>query len=142
MTFRVRYVALKQFSPSSTHQFSTSWHERDRYRERTYYVNTHYRHYARRFVKLYVCVLLPRFSLAISTGAAFLNGRGSDQSKRAISIPVFLNTRKSNFAMCDYTRARAHSTPLRSFAIMHAFTSIITRKWLALFTQYLQERCK
>ena len=83
-------------------------------------------------------MLLPRFSLAISTGAAFLNGRGSDQSKRAISIPVYLNTRKSNFAMCDYTRARAHSTLLRSFAIMHAFTSIITRKWLALFTQYLQ----
>ena len=56
-------------------------------------------------------------------GRCILNGRGSDQSKRAISIPVFLNTRKSNFAMCDYTRARAQSTPLRSFAIMHSFTS-------------------
>ena len=54
----------------------------------------------------------------ISTGAAFLNGRGSDH---AISIPVFQNTRMSNFALCDYTRA--HSTPLCSFAIMHAFTS-------------------
>ena len=52
-----------------------------------------------------------------STGAAFLNGRCSDQSKRALSrLYVILNTRKSNFAMCDYThaRVRAHSTPLRS----------------------------
>ena len=92
-----------------------------RYRERTY-VNTRCRHYARRFV------IAPIFS--ISMGAAFLNGRGSDH---AISIPVFQNTRKSNFALCDYTRA--HSTPLRSFAIMHAFTSG------SLFTQYLESAC-
>ena len=40
---------------------------------------------------------------------------GAVLTKRAISrLYVILNTRKSNFAMCDYARACAHSTPLRS----------------------------
>ena len=33
-------------------------------------------------------------------------------SRCMLPYRVILNTRKSNFAMCDYTRPRAHSMPL------------------------------
>ena len=74
-----------------------------------------------------ICRFFYYVSLSL-TGAAFLNGRCSDQSKRALSrLYVILNTRNSNFAMCAYnTLTRTfHAAALARNNVMHC-TSIFS----------------
>ena len=79
----------------------------------------------------YLVVSKPRY---ISTDAAFLNGRCSDQSKHALSrLYVILNTRKSNFAMCDYTCTCTRTFHAAALALARVHSLVLVYKYTNVF---------